>query len=880
MNAPWSDNTLQGVLFANRARMGNGAFLTLVQGDGTERTFTYEEIYVRAQAWAARYQDQGVGRGDRIVVVLRHGIDLYTAYVGAILMGAVPAMFAHPSPKLSEDVYFETVRSLLAGSRARVLVTYGELAPKLSGLVETLPTFEAVLIARDLATGSSASQDDSRLIGPFARPAMDPDDPAFLQYSSGTTGLKKGVTISHRALLWQIGAYGDMIRASESDVIVSWLPLYHDMGLITCFFLPLIRRCRLVAISPFDWVQNPTLWLDAVKRHRGTLSWLPNFAYSFMARNTPAGDHDLSTLRGLVNCSEPITAAAHGAFLDRFADAGFSPRAFAGSYAMAEATFAATSGGFENALRTETVDIAALTERHVAQPAATGRALVSSGVALPATKLTILDESGAPLPERHVGEIEISGPSMFTGYDGQPERTAEVLQNGRYRSGDLGYLADGHLFVVGRKRDLIIIGGKNIYPHDVEALACGVDGVLPGRAVALGDHDEGAGTERLVLIAESDRPQAEWPAIAAAIRETVATGTEIVPGDVRIVEPRWLRKSTSGKMARAENLKRYHALASIDSRVTSESSVVVTRSLIEDVRRVVMDDVLSGRRVDDDASLIRGGLVDSFSTVTLILALEQRFAVSVPENVTADPTALDSIRAISRTIERLRAGPVGTVEAFDLTADQVPMITDEPVALPKGRAGFWTWYYRFTFRRLGISYGPGLRILGPILLRPDGDPRNIRIGRCVTLMPWVDLKVRENGRIILGDGAAVDTTARLVAARDGTIRLGDRAQVAFSSIINAGADVTIGRDSATAGHCTIIASEHRFDSREPIMRQGYVHEPVLIGADVWLASGVTVTPGSRIGNGAIISARSTVSGDIPGYTVAAGTPARVIKSRG
>jgi len=878
MNAPWTETTLQGVLNANRARMGSRDFLTLIQRDGTGQAFTYDRVFAKAEDWVARYAAAGVVQGDRVVVVLRHGIDLYAAHIGAILMGAVPAMFAHPSPKLSESVYFETLRSLLNSSKAKVLVTYPELAPKLVPLVDELPTFDALLVA-DGSMGVPQPGLDP-VPGLSARPRINTDDPAFLQYSSGTTGLKKGVTISHRALLWQVSTYGDMIGASEDDVIVSWLPLYHDMGLITSFFLPLIRRCRLVAISPFDWVQHPSLWLDAVRRHKGTLSWLPNFAYSFMARNAPVGDHDLSSLRGLVNCSEPITAVAHRAFTDRFQPAGFNPRALAGSYAMAEATFAATSGGFDAPLRVETVDHAALTDRHVAEPASVGRELVSSGIALPATRLTIRGTDGTVLPDRQVGEIEISGPSMFEGYDGQPERTAEVLQDGRYLSGDLGYLADGHLFVVGRKRDLIIIGGKNIHPHDVEALACSVEGVLPGRAVALGDRDESAGTERLVLIAESDRPEAAWPELVAAIRETVAAGMEVVPGDVRVVAPKWLRKSTSGKMARAANLQRYHVLLRDVSPLAATPSIVVEGSQVESVRRVVVDEIMAGRPVDDDASLIRGGLVDSFSTVNLILALEQRFGVSIPEGVTADPAALDSINAIARTIGRLRDGENAPAETFDLTPDQVPMVTDEAAALPTSRAGFWTWYYRFTFRRLGISYGPGLRVLGPILLRPDGDPRNIRLGRSVTLMPWVDLKVRENGRIILGDGAAVDTTARLVAARDGTIRLGDRAQVAFSSIINAGADVTIGRDSATAGHCTIIASEHRFDSREPIMRQGYVHEPVLIGADVWLASGVTVTPGSRIGNGAIISARSTVSGDIPGYTVAAGTPARVIKSRG
>ena len=231
------------------------------------------------------------------------------------------------------------------------------------------------------------------------------------------------------------------------------------------------------------------------------------------------------------------------------------------------------------------------------------------------------------------------------------------------------------------------------------------------------------------------------------------------------------------------------------------------------------------------------------------------------------------------TLERLKDGDEPDTAVPELTRDAIPMVADTPVALSSKRAGFWTWYYRFTFRRLGIRYGEGLRVLGPLLLRPDGDPRNIVLGRGVTLMPWVDLKVRENGRIILGDGCAIDTTARLVAANDAEIRLGDRAQVAFSSIINAGADVIIGRDSATAGHCTIIASEHRYDSPEPIMRQGYRHEPVLIGADVWLASGVLVSAGSRIGNGAVISANSVVSGAIPDYAVAAGNPARVIRSR-
>jgi len=849
MNAPWTDDTIQGVLTANRLRAGDAPFLTLIGSDGAETVWTYDQLMQRAESWAATMHQAGIAAGDRVVVIRQHGIDLYAAYAGAILLGAVPSMFAHPSPKLSEEVYFETIGQLLAGSRARGLIAYPDMAEKLAAVTAGLPGFDALLVEPDASAPAN-----------WPRPSVDPEQPAFLQYSSGTTGLKKGVVISHRALLWQIGAYGDAIGTSENDRIVSWLPLYHDMGLIACLFLPLIRRCRLVAMSPFDWVKRPALWLEAVTRHRGTLSWLPNFAYAFMAKNAPDGDYDLSSLRGVVNCSEPVTAASHGAFLDRFGQQGMTANRFAASYAMAEATFAVTSAGFGEPCK--------VIERD-------GRTLVSSGPVLPETEVRILDDSGQPLSEGETGEIEILSPSLFHEYDGNPDATGKAMIDDRYRSGDLGFLQDGHLFVTGRKRDLIIIGGKNIYPHDIEALAESIDGITAGRSVALGEADEEAGTQRLIVLAESDRPESEWPGMANAIRRRIAEATEVTPGDVRIVPVRWLRKSTSGKIARAANLKRYKELpAKTESGHSAPETVAAD---IETVRQIVHG--LTGSAIDDNASLIREGRIDSFSTVNLILELERGFGIALPESILSDPDALDSITAITRTVERLRDGGDAPDKAFDFGPDDVPMAADEPVALSAKRPGFWTWYYRLRFRMAGIRYGKGLRVLGPILLRLDGDARNMSFGDGVTIMPWADLKIRENGRITVGNGCAIDTMARLVAANDAEIRLGDRSQIAFSSIINAGENVTIGRDTATAGHCTIIASEHNYHGREPIMRQGYRHEPVLIGADVWLASNVLVTPGAKIGNGAVISARSTVSGTIRPYALAAGAPARVIGSR-
>jgi fatty-acyl-CoA synthase len=859
MNAPWTEDTIQSVLAANRFRADDSPFLTLINAQGHEENLSYDALIRRAERWASAYAEDGIQPGDRVVVIFEHGIDLYAAYIGALLLGAVPAMFAHPSPKLSEAIYFETIQTLLESSGAVALATWEDLARRLE------PVTKKVSTIRSIVTGTDSLKNSF----PAFSLRADPDAPAFLQYSSGTTGLKKGVMISHRALIWQVRTYAEAIGANEKDTIVSWLPLYHDMGLIACFFLPLITRCKVVALSPFDWVKRPEMWLDAVSRHKGTLSWLPNFSYAFLARNTTRGGWDLSSLRGVVNCSEPVTQAAHAAFTERFAPNGFRASALAASYAMAETTFAVTSGGCGTPVRTLETD---------------GRTIVSSGKVLPETTVRILDDAGQPLADGRTGEIEVSSPSLFTGYDGNPELGDQVLESGRYRTGDLGFLDDGDLFVTGRKRDLIIIGGKNIYPHDIEALAESIEGIVPGRTVALGDRDEIAGTEAMVVLAESNVPEADWPDLAAAVRSCIASATEVTPRDVRIVPPRWLRKSTSGKIARAANLERYTTLPLLaplapetPTSPVPHGASVLAQSTCANVRQIV--EGLTNGTIDDDASLIREGRIDSFSVVNLILSLEQSFGIRIPEQVAGDPAALDSVEEITATVEALRGGEDIPESEIVFGPEDVPMTSEDPVGLSGKPAGFWTWYYRLVFRRKGIRYGKGLRVLGPILLRTDGDPRNISFGDGVTIMPWADLKVRENGAIRIGHGCAIDTTARLVAANNATIRLGDRAQIAFASIINAGEDVTIGRDTATAGHCTIIASEHRYDSPEPIMQQGYRHEPVLIGADVWLASGVLVTPGAKIGNGAVISANATVSGTIPPYALAAGAPARVIGSR-
>jgi fatty-acyl-CoA synthase len=885
--------TATDYLARNLAGDDGAPFLHLVAADGSSQSWTYTQLLARAAAWARGYQARGLVAGDRVVIILQHSPDLYAAFVGALLGGWVPAMFAFPSPKLSEQDYFRTVASLVDNADPRLVVVYPELKVKLVAAL-TGGTRRAAVVEPDEMTADPGRFDP--------RPTPDPQAVAFLQYSSGTTGLKKGVAVSHAALVWQIEHYARAIALGNADVIASWLPLYHDMGLIACLLLPLLKRVPLVAMSPFDWVRRPALLAQAITRFRASLVWMPNFAFQVMARNVPDEELarlDLSSLRAVVNCAEPVMAASFDEFLTRFASCGARAEALCASYAMAENTFAVTSGGFGEALPRDRVQLAAFAggralPADAADPA--NKLLVSSGRALPGIEVTVLSADGQPLPDRQVGEIAVASPCLFAGYFGNPEASARLLGHGRYLTGDLGYLADGHLYVTGRKKDLIIIGGQNIYPQDIEAIVNDVPGVVPGRCVALGVPDDAAGTETLVVLAESqclDPPRQQ--ALREQIQREVARRSEVAARDVRVVPHLWLRKSSSGKLSRNANRDRYLSeLLPADAPPVAAPPAAVDDGLDARVRDCVRRVLVKARggaqaRLDDAAPLFSSGLIDSLSTAELLTLLERDTGLALPTDVEVGRPGFDSVADLAAALRRCRTaprahgagangdGPGDPPGALDL--EDIPLTSEARAAAAARPAGFWTWYYRGLFRLKGVRCGKRLRVLGPISLRLDGHAHNIQLGDDVTLMPFVDLKNRGNGKIVLHDGVFLDTSVRLVAANDARLELGDEVQIAMGTIVNAGADVVIGRRTLIAPYCVIIASEHRASKVGPIVAQGYEHSPVYIGEDAWLAAQVFVGRGSRIGNGALIGAKSSVTGQVPANAVWVGHPGRVIRYR-
>jgi len=528
--------------------------VTVISGEA-ERSYSVGEFFHHAARYAHALDAIGASPGELVVLILPQEENALFGFWGAMLLGAVPSMFAYLTDKLDPIRYYDSVRKLVQHANARFVITDTALFDPLSAALDGL----AVVISADtLQPGGDPAEY-------LARPLPQTDSIAFLQHSSGSTGLQKGVMLSHRAVINQLASYGQAIELAPDDVIVSWLPLYHDMGLIAAFIQPIMQAIHLVLMSPTAWVRAPQILLQAITRHRGSLVWLPNFAYNFLAtriRDSALDGIDLSSLRAVINCSEPVYAESHRVFTARFAPFALRESALMTCYAMAENTFAVTSSQMNKIPRIDRVDRRRLAEERIAyQTDGDAFEVVSCGTPIIGCQVRIVDAERQTLPERSIGEIALQSDSMLSGYHNQAEITAAALVDGWYFTGDMGYLADGELYITGRKKDLIIVGGKNIYPQDIENLLNDIPGIHPGRIVAFGVDNTDLGTQDIGILAEVDDPadlEGEGRAvIVRTIRSRIAQSTDVSARYVDLVPLRWLIKTSSGKIARAANRDKY-----------------------------------------------------------------------------------------------------------------------------------------------------------------------------------------------------------------------------------------------------------------------------------------------------------------------------------
>ncbi|HLK12263.1 MAG TPA: AMP-binding protein [Candidatus Binatia bacterium] len=539
--------TLTAAFEALAARFPDFACLTVLDGERRERRITLGALWRRARTIEAALAGHGIVPGDFVILILPTGAELLSAYVGVLLAGAVPGLVATPSHRVADaSVYLARVGAVLENARAKAVLCLPDVAAVLG------ETAGRVLVPADL-TGDPAS-------GAVARPGA--TELATVQYSSGSTGVPKGVLLTHGAMLNNIRAVRAGLGLLPADVSVNWIPLYHDMGLIDAFLLPLLSGCPTVLIPTMDFVREPALWLWAMHRYRGTISWAPNFAYAYCAGRVPEdrlAGLDLTSWRIAINAAEPVLASTIRVFTTRFTAYGFRPEAVTPAWGLAENVTIATAHPVGVLPRVETLDRRALAVDGVARiTSGDGVASVAVGRCLPHCDVEVRDEAGCPLPARRVGTVWLRSNSLFAGYRGDPEGTRRVLVGGWLDTGDRGYLAEGDLYFLAREKDVIVVGGEKHAPHDIETVINAVPGVRAGCSVAFGVLSEARGTEEVAAVVETRETDGlALERLRAAIQVAVARATGLGLRFVLLVPPGGVEKTTSGKLARAATRRRW-----------------------------------------------------------------------------------------------------------------------------------------------------------------------------------------------------------------------------------------------------------------------------------------------------------------------------------
>jgi len=554
--------TLTQVLYRRAHTSPDTVHMHLWHEDGRMESITCGDLFKGAATVAHGLQNRGLRRGDTVAMMLPTGHDFFHSFLGTLLAGGVPVPIYPPFRADKVEEYAQRQSAILRNAEARVLISFRP-AERLARLLKPrVPSLAAVTTAERLGReGARAVSQGRPAPASEEGPArVRPEDDALIQYTSGSTGEPRGVTLTHSNLLANLMAIGHGVQVRADDVVVCWLPLYHDMGLIGCWLFALYFGLPMAALSPLAFLRRPERWLRAIHRHGGTLSPAPNFAYELCVRKVPVRaleGLDLSSWRVALNGAEPISPATLERFVERYAPYGFRPEAMLPVYGLAECSVALAFSAVARPPRVDVVAREAFQRHRRAVPADTGEAealqFVSVGRALPAHEVRVVDEAGNPALERTEGHLEFRGPSTMKGYFRNPDATAAARRpEGWHRTGDLAYQADGELFITGRTKDLIIKAGRNVYPQEIEEAAAEVEGVRRGCVAAFAIPDHASGTERMVVVAETRATDhAAHARMASAIKREVRTRCCVSPDAVDLVPPQTIPKTPSGKLRRS-----------------------------------------------------------------------------------------------------------------------------------------------------------------------------------------------------------------------------------------------------------------------------------------------------------------------------------------
>ena len=516
---------------------------------------SYAGLRDGARAIAAGLNAKGLERGQAVGIMLPTSLEFFYSFFGVLLAGCIPVPLYPPvRPSLLEE-HLRRQSGILNNCQARLLIT-----------VDAAKLFAQLLRAQVQSLDDIVRVEDLRIEGAAVpRAILKPDDTALLQYTSGSTGNPKGVVLSHANLLANIRAWGSAVSLTSSDVAISWLPLYHDMGLIGAWMGSLYHACLLVLMSPLDFLARPERWLRAIHRHRGTVTAAPNFAFELCARRVrdkSIEGLDLSSWRFVANGAEPVSADTIERFCERFAHYGFRPETMAPMYGLAECSVGLAVPPLGRPPLIDRIQREAFRRDGLAVPAVPDDPhairFVACGQPLPGHQIRVVDETGFEVAERHVGRLEFSGPSATRGYFRNPEETKKLIHGEWLDSGDVAYIAAGDVYITSRVKDVIIRGGHNIYPYELEEAVGNLAGIRKGSVAVFGTLDRAAGTERLVVVAETREHEKEK---LEKLREQVnALSLDLLgtPADeIVLAPPHSVLKTSSGKIRRGAIRERY-----------------------------------------------------------------------------------------------------------------------------------------------------------------------------------------------------------------------------------------------------------------------------------------------------------------------------------
>lgn len=546
---PHQASTLIDVLEWHVQHHPDRLHMHIVDDEGEAQTLSYKQLWQGAEKVAAGLQQHGLQLADTVAIMLPTGKDYFFSFYGILLTGAIPVPIYPPVRRSQLEDHLKRHSGILNNCVAKILVTMPEAKMVAKLLKSQVLSLREVVTVADLTSFSTS----------YVRPAINPNDVAFLQYTSGSTGNPKGVVLTHANLLANVRAMGKAVKATPNDVFVSWLPLYHDMGLIGAWFGSLYFAMALVVMSPLSFLTRPKRWLWAIHQYRGTLSASPNFGYELCLKRLQDEDIeglDLSSWRLAFNGAEPVSPETIKRFTEHFQTVGFKAETMMPVYGLAESSVGLAFPSLPQKPIIDHIQRNEFSKTGQAIPAnqddKNALSFVASGHALSGHQIRIVNIDGKELPERHEGYLQFRGPSVTSGYYRNPEETKKLFIGDWLDSGDLAYIADGEIFITGRNKDIIIRAGRNVYPHELEEVVGNIDGIRNGCVAAFPAKDQASATERLVVLAETrEMDQAIKEELKNQISSLSSDLIGLPPDEIILAPPHTVLKTSSGKVRRS-----------------------------------------------------------------------------------------------------------------------------------------------------------------------------------------------------------------------------------------------------------------------------------------------------------------------------------------